>query len=70
MVNIQPETEVRGSLQIYPRAKDEGYIVANYRRLRSRSVCSPWYSFLNMILHTCALVRIAAVYIIKNSHWR
>ena len=29
MVNIQPETEVRGSLQIYPRAEGEGYIVAN-----------------------------------------
>ena len=28
MVNIQPETEVRGSLQIYPRAEGEGYIVA------------------------------------------
>ena len=31
MVNIQPETEFRGSLQIYPRAEGEGYIVANYR---------------------------------------
>ena len=26
MVNIQPETKVRGSLEIYPRAKGEGYI--------------------------------------------
>ena len=31
MVNIEPETEVRGSLQIYPRAEGEVYIVANYR---------------------------------------
>ena len=31
MVNIQLETEVRGSLQIYPRAEDEGYIVAHYQ---------------------------------------
>ena len=32
-VNIQPETEVRGSFQIpvYPQAEGEGYIVANYR---------------------------------------
>ena len=31
MVNIQPETEVRGSLRIYHRAKGDGYnIVANY----------------------------------------
>ena len=29
MLNIQPQTDVRGSLQIYPQAEGEGYIVAN-----------------------------------------
>ena len=31
MVNMQPETKFRGSLQIYPQAEGEGYVIAKYQ---------------------------------------
>ena len=31
IVKLQPETEFRGSLQIYPQAEGEGYILSNYQ---------------------------------------